>query len=138
MKTANAGSMVKQGYWFNVNGWTLLPVEKDGDLLPGRMGERYVYVPLPAAFLVAPILGLTFLMFLPVIGFALTAQAALRPVTKLFGRSAVDMAATVAPGWQPGEAHLTGQRPEGDAKDAAAANGELAKLEGDIAAKRKE
>jgi hypothetical protein len=31
---------------------------------------------------------------------------------RVFHASATDLAATMSPGWQPGEAHFTGKRPE--------------------------
>jgi hypothetical protein len=33
-------------------------------------------------------------------------------VLRVFRASAADLAVTMSPGWQPGEAHFTGKRPE--------------------------
>ena len=88
--------------------------------------------------MLTPVLGLTFLMFLPFIGFYLTIEAALRPVLRVFKQEATELAATMSPGWQPGEAHLTGKRHEeskiveGQGPPAA----ELEKLAQEIEAKR--
>jgi hypothetical protein len=113
MTTIDAGTRVRKGYYFSAKSWTLHPMPKDGEALPGEAGEKYVHVPLLAAFIVAPIMGAAFLMFLPFVGFYLAISAAVRPITRGFRASAEEVAATMAPGWAPGEAHLTGKRAEG-------------------------
>ena len=114
MTKIEAGTRVKKGYYFSAKSWTLHPMPGDGEALPGETGERYVHVPLLLAFVVAPIMGAAFLMFLPFVGFYLALSAALRPIVKVFRSSAEEVAATVQPGWAPGEAHLTGRRAEGE------------------------
>ncbi len=115
MTTIEAGTLVKKGYYFNVKNWTLQPVANDGAALPGAKGERYLRTPLLLAFVVAPLMGAAFLMFLPFVGFYLAFSAALRPVVRVFSHSATEIAATMSPGWAPGEAHLTGKAPEAKA-----------------------
>jgi hypothetical protein len=114
MTKIESGTRVKKGYYFSLQSWTLQPVPTDGAALPGEAGEQFFYVPLLLAFAVAPIMGAAFLMFLPFLGFYLAFSAALRPVVNVFRRSAEEVAATVQPGWAPGEAHLTGRRAEGE------------------------
>ena len=81
-----------------------------------------------------PVLGALFLVFLPLIGFALFAWALFRKLTGGVRETAADLAATVSPGWTPGEAHLTGKPGE----RAAAASPELRELEDEVARKRGE
>lgn len=134
-----SGTRVEKGYYFNLNTWSLLPVAADGAALPGGAGERYLRVPLLLAFAVAPLMGAAFLMFLPFVGFYLALSAALRPVLRTFRSSAEEVAATMQPGWAPGEAHLTGRWPEGGREPAKAPAGAGARLEalaGEIAARR--
>ena len=119
MTTIEAGTQVKKGYYFNVKSWMLQPMANDGAALPGAMGEKYFHVPLLLAFVIAPLMGAAFLMFLPFIGFYLAFSAALRPVTRLFSRSATELAATMSPGWAPGVAHLAGKAPEAKAGEEA-------------------
>jgi len=141
MTSLNAGTRVNKGYYFSTKTWALQPVPYDGEPLPGEAGERYFHIPLLLAFVVAPLMGAVFLMFLPFIGFYLAIHALLRPVANLFHRSATEIAATLQPAWQPGEAHLTGQRAEEDGveeKGPPAAGDDLAKLEREIQAKRGE
>lgn len=139
MTTIEAGNRVKKGYYFSAKSWTLQPMPKDGEALPGAPGERYVHVPLLLAFVVAPLMGAAFLMFLPFVGFYLALSAAVRPVVKLFRSSAEEVAASLQPGWAPGEAHLTGRRAEGDAEPSAPApNAQLDTLSKEIGARRDE
>ncbi len=138
MTTICAGTRVTSGYYFSTSTWVLHNVPEDGRMLPGTAEERYVAVPLLLAFVVAPLLGAAFLMFLPFAGFVLTAQAALAPVSRLFGVSASEVAATLVPGWQPGEAHLAGRRSDGGSargRDVVVED-RLARLEREIAARR--
>jgi hypothetical protein len=116
----------------------LQPMPRDGEALPGKYGEKYLAVPILLAFVVAPLMGAAFLMFLPLIGFYLALHALTRPVTRLFSRSATEIAATMQPGWQPGEAHLTGQRAsEGSGHgQERASQGELDELQKEIESRR--
>jgi hypothetical protein len=141
MTKLTAGMYASNGYWFSTRSWTLHPVAKDGEKLPGEAGEKWVRIPLLLAFVVAPLMGAAFLVFLPFIGFYLALSALVRPVTKLFRRSADELAATVSPGWAVGEAHLTGKRNEGEGVEekgptAAASADEIAKVEREIEERR--
>ena len=137
MTMIEAGTRVARGYYFSGQSWTLRPMHRDGDPLPGRPGERYLRVPLPLAFALAPLMGAAFLVFLPVIGFYLAGHAAIRPVARIFTSSATEIAATVQGEWQPGEAHLTGRRAHRhEGEEARAAHDPLADLEREIAALR--
>jgi hypothetical protein len=110
-KTYESGAAVKSGYYVDPRGWSVHPVEHDGERLPEGRGA-WRRVPTLVAIGLTPILGLAFLMFLPVIGFVLAARAAANPIVRMFRASATDLAATMSPGWAPGEAHLTGKRGE--------------------------
>ncbi len=132
MTTYQSGAAVRSGYYFNPVRWHVEPIANDGGKLPDVPG-RWIKVPTPVALLLVPILGATFLMFLPLIGFVMLFRAVGASFIRVFGASATDLAATMSPGWQPGEAHFTGMRPEhagveekgptyrGDALDALAA-----------------
>ncbi len=135
MTMIEAGTQVNKGHYFSAKTWTLHGVAADGEKLPGARGEKYLAVPLVGAFALAPLMGAAFLMFLPFIGFYLVGRTALRPVGKLVRRSTSDMAATMAPGWVPGEAHLTGD-PTTKGDEAAVVDPQVAALEKEIAEKR--
>jgi hypothetical protein len=136
MKTFNGGSAVQGGYYLSKSNWEVFPVARDGERLPGPASEHYVKVPTAAAFGILPVLGGLMVVFLPFIGLYMTAKAAATPVTRLFRRSAEDLAATVTPGWAPGAAHLTGKKAEEKKEgEGEASLGELAK---ELDEKRKE
>ncbi len=146
MATVKGGSRVRSGYYWNPRHWTLIPVAHDGEILDGSPAEKFLRVPLPLALALVPLMGALFVFFLPALGFILLAQAMGLKLAGLFKRSAQELAATVTPGWQPGEAHLTGKRAEkeGAEKEGAGerppAGGEassLEKLEREIEEKRR-
>ena len=110
MTTISGGAAVRNGYYWNLGRWEVIPVERDGTALPGGRGDKFMKVPLLAAVLLLPIMGGLFVVALPFIAFALTLYAAVRPLRGLLHRSAKDLASTVSPGWLPGEAHFTGKR----------------------------
>jgi hypothetical protein len=141
MTTSIGGTAVRSGYYWNLGRWEVIPVEKDGGQLPGGRGDKFLRIPVLAVLMLLPMLGGLFVVFLPVIGFALTFYAAARPIVGLFKRSAEDLAATVTPGWAPGEAHLTGKRGEEKSEEHAGppvADERLEKLSKEIEAKRSE
>jgi hypothetical protein len=73
----NGGSKVKAGFYFNKNNWEIVTVSgKKGGVLPGDAKADYLRVPAVAMLAGAPVLGAAFVVFLPVIGFALLAKAA--------------------------------------------------------------
>ena len=127
MTKLNAGTPVKSGHYFSLKSWTILPVEHDGELLPGAAGEQWVPMPLAVAVAAAPVLGAGFLMFMPFIGFYLTAKALARPVVRIFSKSTTELAATMSPGMVPGEAYLTGKA--GEKKDEAKGSAEAKELD---------
>jgi hypothetical protein len=136
MAKYTGGMVVKGGYYWNPRSWQVEVVPTEGGRLPTE-GAKYVKVPFPALFVIVPVLGALFLMFLPFIGFALLAHAVVKRVTGGVKEGATDLAATMSPGWRPGEAHLTGKPGEeeaGEGKPSAA----VEKLEKEIAEKRGE
>jgi hypothetical protein len=109
MARFNGGSSVPGGYYWNPRRGSVTPVREDGDVLPGTPADRYVRIHWLAALLLAPIVGGLFVVFLPFIGFAMLFQWAFRKLTGTAREGARDLAATVVPGWRPGEVHMTGR-----------------------------
>jgi hypothetical protein len=139
MTTHTGNEAVKSGYYFDSASWSIQPIAEDGARLPATEGTWYA-VPTLVALLATPVLGLAFLVFLPFIGFLLTFKAAVSPFARLVHGSAGSMAATMSPGWQPGEAHLTGKRdehPSVEEKGPPAADEDLEALQREIERKRK-
>ena len=72
MTTRKAGTTAKGGFYFNVKTWELTLHRKDGDTLPGGTTDLYVRIPTVALLVLGPAMGFLFVIFLPLIGFALT------------------------------------------------------------------
>ncbi len=132
------GMQVGGGYYWNASNWEVEVVPSEGGRLRGGPDARYAKVPFPALFLVVPLLGATFLMFLPVIGFALLAYAMAKRLAGLFTQGATEFASTVQPGgFAPGAAYFTG-KPHEPEHASPAAEQTLAELDKEIAARRAE
>jgi hypothetical protein len=65
------GQTVRHGFYWNADKWQVTLVERQGGDLPGEARERYARVPVLAMLLVAPIMGALYVIFLPLIGFAM-------------------------------------------------------------------
>jgi hypothetical protein len=135
MANFEGGTQVKGGYYWNPRAWAVEVIPPEGGRLPAS-AAKFVKVPFPLLFLIVPVLGALFLMFLPLIGFALFAQAIVKKVTGGVKEGATDLAATLSPGWQPGEAHFTGK--PGEEGGPGAPTRELEELEKKIEEQRSE
>jgi hypothetical protein len=113
MARFSGGSSVPGGYYWNLKAWSVTPVEKDGGKLPGTASDHYLRIHWLVALLLAPLLGGLFVVFLPFIGFAMFFHWAFLKVTGSAREGARDLAATVTPGWRPGEVHMTGRALDG-------------------------
>ncbi len=132
MTTFNGKQTVGGGYYVSMKTFGVEVVGDEGGVLPGDGAARYVRVPFPALFLIVPVVGLAFLMFLPAIGLFLVAKALVMKVTGHVAEGASDLAATIAPDHATGAAYLTGKK-EGEAAEKSP---ELEKLEREIGEKR--
>jgi hypothetical protein len=109
MKRFNGGTRVGGGYYWNLKTWEVTTIGETEGMLPGGEKDVYLHAPLPVLFIVAPVMGLGFAMFLPLIGFVMPIYAFGKRVLGAGAKAAADVAATVAPPWQPGEAYLAGK-----------------------------
>lgn len=86
-----AGTTVEGGFYLNRDAWDLIAVSGKQGVLPGEEGERYVKLPALAVLALAPMAGGLFVVFLPLVGFALVAYYAGRGAwtrgKRLFGRA---------------------------------------------------
>jgi hypothetical protein len=71
MTRQQGGEVVKGGFYWNQAQWRLENVEGRFGMLPGGEESRYLRVPTLMMFLLAPLMGALFVIFLPFIGFAL-------------------------------------------------------------------
>ena len=138
MAKYTGGMQVSGGYYWNPRKWEVEVVAQEGGRLKGAADAKYVKLPFPLLFVVVPLLGALFLMFLPLIGFALFGYAIVKKVTGGVKQGATELASTMAPGgFATGEAHFTGKAGE-EKKGEAPKSAEIAKLEEEIAARKGE
>ena len=71
MRTHEAGAAVKKGYYLNLKSFELLTIERDGGVLTGSSGGRFLRLPWPLLLVFAPAVGAGFVFFLPAIAFAM-------------------------------------------------------------------
>ncbi len=137
MATYVGGTQVKSGYYVDASKLEFANVDQDGGALPGGPGARWRRVPVALVVTAAPVLGGLLVVAFPLIGFGVAAYAIARKLTSRARAGAKEIAATVAPTWTPGEAHLTGEPPKPGAGEAPAAEDEqLKELEKEIGEKR--
>jgi hypothetical protein len=78
MKRVMGGTKVEPGFYWNTRDWQIVTVEKEPRTLPGGADQTYMKVPAAAMLLLAPMLGLSFVIFLPFVGFAILGRQAAR------------------------------------------------------------
>ncbi len=128
------GQQVGSGYYWNAKSWEVEVIPGEGGPLKG--GD-YVKVPFPVLFVIVPLLGALFLMFMPMIGFALFGYAMTRKLAGAFTQGATELASTVQPGnFAAGNAYFTGKPEEKKEGADGAQSPELQKLEKEIAARK--
>ncbi|HYS82533.1 MAG TPA: hypothetical protein VEM76_17625 [Anaeromyxobacteraceae bacterium] len=136
MTTYAGGTAVKSGYYLDLRTFTFAQVARDGGKLPGGDEQGFTRVPAMLVLAAAPVLGGAFVVALPFIAFGVTAYAIGKRLTGVGHAGAREVAATLAPPWAPGAAHLTGAPPS--EQGAPAADARIDELAGEIDAKRKE
>jgi hypothetical protein len=110
MRRFHGNETVEPGLYLNLRQLAFESVD-EARPLPGAATDVFRRVPMLLLFIAAPLLGLVYVIFLPLIGFAM--------VTWLVGgkaaRAAADTARTAArvlkPGWEPSLAFLSRSRP---------------------------
>lgn len=130
------GRKAKAGIYWNKGSWNLVTLSgKGGGVLPGGEAQEYVRIPAVALLAVAPLMGASYVVFLPFIGFAMLADYLGKKAGTGVKDGVAHMAGVMSPEWRPGEAYFLGRRKRGT-KGKAAKSGGLDKLEKEIEAKR--
>ena len=81
IKTVDGGSTVGPGYYFSTSDLSFEVVNEPSRTLPGPVSNKFLNIPFPLLFVVIPVVGFAFLIFLPAIGFLLVAYAAFLKLT---------------------------------------------------------
>lgn len=83
MKETKGGTRVPAGFYFNTKSWEIVTVSgRTGGGLPGDAKAHYLKIPAVLMLAAAPVLGAGFVIFLPLVGFALLARAALKKASR--------------------------------------------------------
>lgn len=120
MKRYVGGTKVQGGYYFHVEKWEIHTVREDVGALPGTAKDTWIHAPLPVLMMLAPVMGGVFAVFLPFLGFVMPVYALGKKLIGASTHAMNEVAATVAPTWQPGEAYLADKAEEKKAPEAAA------------------
>ena len=67
MTVYHGGQIVKGGLYLKRSTWELESVARGGGNLPGNKETRYRRVPLPAVMAVGPLIGLAYVISLPIV-----------------------------------------------------------------------
>jgi hypothetical protein len=106
------GQTVSAGNYWNFSTGERVHV-RNSETLPGDADTSYYRLPPVAMLLLAPLLGLVYAVFLPLIGIAMLVTLLGR---KLFGGLLDGFWKTAAFGWRPSEAYLLGRKKGGQGK----------------------
>jgi hypothetical protein len=74
MKRMIGGTKAEPGFYWNPADWQIVTIEKEPRALPGGRDQKFVKVPAAGMLVLTPLLGLSFVVFLPFVGFALVAR----------------------------------------------------------------
>jgi hypothetical protein len=110
MTKRTGGTAAKSGFYWNLGKWEMTMVPKQGGLLPGDAGDKYLRVPVLALLVLAPIMGAGYALFLPCVGFALLFSFLGKKAYAATRVGVSGVAATMGPDWRPGEAYLAGKK----------------------------
>ena len=84
------GNEVKAGFYWNKKEWAIVTISGKGGVLPGSSETAYVKVPVVMMLGLAPLMGGLYVMFLPLIGFAMLAHHLANKVRHTTAPVAVD------------------------------------------------
>ena len=110
MKRYHGGDQVKPGgYWSYTNG-RYARVAAEGGTLPGANETAYLRAPLPLVMVLSPVIGLSFVIFLPFIGLAMGLYLVARGLRVVVEQLVEGTLKVAAPNWAPGRAYFARRR----------------------------
>ena len=93
MRRYHGSDQVKMGFYWNPSRWDIVPIAKGGGVLPGNDDVSYIRIPLILVMLLGPLVGAAYVIFLPLIGFALLFAFAGRKLLGVVHRAIGDLVA---------------------------------------------
>jgi len=102
----NGGHTVQAGTYWNLSNGSRVQMEQEG-VLPGSGTTRYIKAPVAVMLMAAPVIGLVFAVFLPLIGIVMTLSMVGK---KLVQGTESAAAGSMSFGWRPIQAYLIGRK----------------------------
>ncbi len=106
MLTYKGGHQVGKGTYWDLSNGRRTDIAQEG-ILPGSDASTYIKASAGIMLLASPVIGLLYVVFLPLIGTATLAAVASR---KVLGGMAGVAGKTISFGWRPVEAYLAGKK----------------------------
>lgn len=110
MKRYKGNETVEPGIYLNLRQLSFEAKDAAGPL-PGSEVDVYRRVPVLLMFALAPVIGLAFVVFLPLVAFATVAWAAVVKTGEAVAVVVRSAARVVRPGWEPALAFLSRTKP---------------------------
>jgi len=110
MTTYTGTQTVHNGIYLNTQTFSLTTMDQPGTL-PGTALETYRRIPMVVMLAAAPLLGLAFVMFLPLIGFVMALKLVGTKALHLVADAAAQGVRVLRPSWAPAFAFLTRHHP---------------------------
>jgi hypothetical protein len=110
MRHYRGTEMVEPGLYLNLRQLSFKSLDEEG-CLPGKVDEIYRRVPTLALLLVGPLMGLAFVVFLPLIAFVMVGWLLAVKTVHLAGDATRTAVRVLRPGWEPSLAFLSRSKP---------------------------
>jgi len=123
MTTYTGRQAVTNGIYLNTKTFSLATMDQPGTL-PGTELDTYRRIPMIVMLAAAPLLGLAFVMFLPLIGFGMVLHLVGTKMMHLVTDAATQGVRVLRPSWAPAFAFLTRTKPAKPAVNEKAVTGE--------------
>ncbi len=134
MKKMTGGQLTRGGVYISLRSGEFITVPQEGGELPGAASITYVRTPAAIAAILGPIVGLAYVIFLPLVGLVTLAWLAGREVKRGVRAMQAKTAELTGAEWQPGTSHFARrQKGRGQAKG----KKELEQLEKEIEQREK-
>ncbi|MBI4465003.1 MAG: hypothetical protein HY647_09890 [Acidobacteria bacterium] len=95
MLNYRGGQKVPRGFYWNRDKWETVTIAQGGGVLPGSETHRYVKLPVLLVLVCGPLMGLVYVVFLPLIGFALLFGMIGWKLLRILAKAAAKMKALV-------------------------------------------
>jgi len=106
MTTYHANQEVNPGVYFQPR-QLAFQIVNPGQTLPGDGAETYYRVPVYAPLVLGPLLGLMYVLFLPLIGLVMLASFLFERLAQEIGDLAASSVRVLRPAWEPARAFLS-------------------------------